>query len=373
MPDNDNLPEVYRKPAAQVDMRDRRTDSWTDVLQPVIDLVNFIGPAATEFVPKGLNNEGKLAAAVLYSRELGLPPMTGLSSVHVINGRAGISAETMRALIQQAGHQIRVTEMTDSRCVIKGRRRDEDEWVTASYTMNEADRSGDSKKNPNYRSRPAEMLLARASTRLARMAFADVIKGLTSTEELQDLAYDEQAPYDAPAVTAADSSQATVKRQPAKRRTRRSPAAQPADAPVVERRHAPLPAPRGQHAQGADRDVPQAGESGMPELVDVRPQAGEALPAGVDENGVVDGDVVVEDSPRPAARHDVQQIQMHLKRLGVEDRDERLMWVGIIAGHQVDSTTDLTAEESDRVIKELGRLRDHDSLVARCKELGDDE
>ena len=60
MPDNDNLPEVYRHPAEQVDMRDRRTDSWTDVLKPVIDLVNFIGPSATEFVPKGLNNEDGL-------------------------------------------------------------------------------------------------------------------------------------------------------------------------------------------------------------------------------------------------------------------------------------------------------------------------
>lgn len=368
MPDNDNLPEIYRQPAAQVDMRDRRTDSWTDVLQPVIDLVNFIGPAATEFVPKGLNNEGKLAAAVLYSRELGLPPMTGLSSVHVINGRAGISAETMRALIQQAGHQIRVTEMTDSRCIIKGRRRDEDEWVTTSYTMNEADRSGDSKKNPNYRTRPAEMLLARASTRLARMAFADVIKGLTSTEELQDLAYAEQVPpADAPAIAAADSTQTTVKRQPAKRRTRKP--AEP-QGPAPERQHAPLPAPRGAAGQAPAPDVPPVGESGVPELV-TSPVG--TLPAGVDENGVVDGDIVVEDSPRPAARHDVQQIQMHLKRLGAEERDERLMWVGIIAGHQIDSTTDLTAEEADKVIKELGRLRDHASLVARCNELGDDD
>lgn len=370
MPDNDNLPEVYRQPAAQVDMRDRRTDSWTDVLQPVIDLVNFIGPSATEFVPKGLNNEGKLAAAVLYSRELGLPPMTGLSSVHVINGRAGISAETMRALIQQAGHQIRVTEMTDSRCVIKGRRRDEDEWVTASYTMNEADRSGDSKKNPNYRTRPAEMLLARASTRLARMAFADVIKGLTSTEELQDLAYAEQVPADAPAIAPADTDQTTVKRQPAKRRTRKTTQPAESQGPAPERQHAPLPTPRGRTSQEPDPDVRPVGESGMPELV--TPPAG-TLPSGVDGNGVVDDDIVVEDSPRPAARHDVQQIQMHLKRLGAEDRDERLMWVGIIAGHQVDSTTDLTAEEADKVIKELGRLRDHGSLVARCKDLGDDE
>jgi hypothetical protein len=355
----ENLPEVRTtsQAPAQPDMRDRRTDSWTDVLMPTVNLAGNI--AATEFVPTGLRGSTeKVTAAILYSRELGLPPMTGLGSVHVINGKAGISAETMRALVQQAGHQIRTTEMTESRCVMKGRRRDEEDWVTASYTMNEADRAGDSKKNPNYRTRPAEMLLARCTTRLCRMAFADVIHGMASTEELDDLAAEDG---DTPAIEPVDSNQTAVKRAPKKRATRKKAEPEP-QGPAPERQHAPLPAPRGggHGYQDGPEQQPMVGEPSQ-----------EERPANVDSDGVVDADIVVDDTPKPAARHDVQQIQMHLKRLEVTDRAERLWWAGELSGRgEIASTTDLTAQEADRVIKELARVRDNASLVARGKELG---
>ncbi|MEA5054266.1 MAG: hypothetical protein VB093_12590, partial [Propionicimonas sp.] len=84
--------------ARQSDLRDVATDSWTDVLGDVINLAR--GIAGTEFVPNGLRGSiEKTSAAILYGRELGLPPMTALGSVHVVEGRAGISAEAMRALI----------------------------------------------------------------------------------------------------------------------------------------------------------------------------------------------------------------------------------------------------------------------------------
>lgn len=365
----ENLPEVRTtsQAPAQPDMRDRRTDSWTDVLMPTVNLAGNI--AATEFVPTGLRGSTeKVTAAILYSRELGLPPMTGLGSVHVINGKAGISAETMRALVQQAGHQIRTTEMTESRCVMKGRRRDEEEWVTASYTMSEADRAGDSKKNQNYRTRPAEMLLARCTTRLCRMAFADVIHGMASTEELDDLAAEDG---ETPAIEPSDSTQTTVKRQPAKRRTRKAKEPEP-QGPAPERQHAPLPSPRGggHGYQNGPQQQPMVGEPSAQEPAP-HPDQAQDRPANVDSDGVVDADVVVDDSPKPAARHDVQQIQMHLKRLEVTDRAERLWWAGELSGRgEISSTTDLTAEEADRVIKELTRVRDNASLVARGKELG---
>ena len=75
------------------------------------------GICGTEFVPAGLRGSmEKTTAAILYGRELGLPPMTALGSIHVIDGRAGTSAESMRALILQAGHELEIREMTTSRC-----------------------------------------------------------------------------------------------------------------------------------------------------------------------------------------------------------------------------------------------------------------
>lgn len=335
----ENLPEVRTtsQAPAQPDMRDRRTDSWTDVLMPTVNLAGNI--AGTEFVPTGLRGSTeKVTAAILYSRELGLPPMTGLGSVHVINGKAGISAETMRALVQQAGHQIRTTEMTESRCVMKGRRRDEEEWVTASYTMNEADRAGDSKKNQNYRTRPAEMLFARCTTRLCRMAFADVIHGMASTEELDDLAAEDG---EAPAIEPTDPSQTTVKRAPRKRASRKKAEPEP-QGPAPERQHAPLPAPRQAPTQ----------------------------PAVDEQTGEIQDAIVVEDTPAPASAHDVSTMAMHFKRLGVEDREERLWWVSSFTNRELSSSKEMTAQEADSVIKELGKLPDNGALVARGKELG---
>ena len=53
----------------------------------------------TEFVPKTLRNSAPAtAAAIMYGREVGLPPMTSLTQTHVIEGRPAMSAEAMRAM-----------------------------------------------------------------------------------------------------------------------------------------------------------------------------------------------------------------------------------------------------------------------------------
>lgn len=183
------------------DLRDVATDSWTDVLGDVVTLSR--GIAGTEFVPAGLRGSvEKTTAAILYGRELGLPPMTALGSIHVIDGRAGTSAESMRALILQAGHELEIREMTTSRCRIAGRRRGSESWTEAVAAKAEFDqvrirtRGGSMKltEKDNWRNWPAEMLLARATTRLARMMFADVIHGMRSTEELSDMTETGQAP-----------------------------------------------------------------------------------------------------------------------------------------------------------------------------------
>lgn len=89
------------RPAAAPALINPTTDSWTAVLHDVVALAQNINQ--TEFVPKDLRGSApKVAAAILHGRELGLPPMTSLAGVHVIQGRPGVSAELMRALIQQS-------------------------------------------------------------------------------------------------------------------------------------------------------------------------------------------------------------------------------------------------------------------------------
>mgnify|MGYP001551198359 CR=1 FL=1 len=331
----------------------RDTDSWAPMLPAVADLAEKI--CGTEFVPTSLRNSvPKTAAAILFGRELGLPPMTALGSVHVIQGRAGMYAETMRAMIQASGHEIRVTEMTETRCVIKGRRRGDDEWVTASYSMAEAVKAGDAAKNPNYKSRPADMLLARASGRLAKMHFADVIKGLGVAEELSTLGGDvvEVAQVAAPAPGEVESG-------PVASVGRRRPSE------PVENRATAAPAPR----QRMTRPAPKTATAPPP----APPAAAETAPATeVVDAEVIDehtGEVTVDEQRRKVTTY----VIMQWDRLKVAQREERLYLTGEVVGRAVASTNDLTAQELSALADELGKARDIRALQAQIDQRKIDE
>ena len=79
-------------------------DSWTAVLGDVGDLATKI--ARTEFVPKGLQgNPAGVAAAILTGREMNLGPMASLRGIHIVEGRASLTAEMLAARILAAGHE----------------------------------------------------------------------------------------------------------------------------------------------------------------------------------------------------------------------------------------------------------------------------
>lgn len=346
---NNALVPVDRSPS-------RDTDSWVEVIEKVVYLAENI--CNTEFVPKDFRNSvPKTTAAVLHGRELGLPPMTALSSVHVIQGRVGTYAETQRALIQAAGHELRTTEMTETRCVIKGRRRGEEEWATASYTMSEAERSGDARKNPNYQSRPADMLLARATGRLAKMHFADVIKGLSAVEELRDLAEEpetEVVQLQAPARSTEPpqaAEETTVGRRPQKARPKPAQKKEePAAAPAPQRTRVARPAPKAAPASEPEEALVDAPEEPQP-----------------DEDGVIEAQLVEETDEEREARQmkgAVIKVMQHFERLQVTDREERLWYTGQILQKEVTTTKDLVLEDLNRIVSTLGLCKDLGKLDA---------
>lgn len=191
-------------------------DSWVDVVRDVSTLATQI--ADTDFVPKGLRgNPAAVTAAVLYGREVGLGPMAALQSINVVHGKPSISAEMMRALVLQAGHELEFTDSTATRCVVRGRRGGSTAWTEATFTFDEAKAAGLTGSNQNYRTRPAEMLVARATTRLCRRLFADVIHGLWSAEEADDYAAEETTSAGvagAPVVTGKRTAQRKTRTKP---------------------------------------------------------------------------------------------------------------------------------------------------------------
>ncbi|MCA1596109.1 MAG: hypothetical protein LC772_06760 [Chloroflexi bacterium] len=141
--------------------------------------------ADTEFVPVALRKRpAAVLACIAAGRELGIGPMQSLQKIHVIQGRPSLSAELMRSLVLSSGHQFCVTEYTDQRVTVVGRRRGEAREMTVSFGHEEARRAGLAGKDGGMYSKfPRSMYLARATSELGRALFPDVLAGFSYTPE----------------------------------------------------------------------------------------------------------------------------------------------------------------------------------------------
>ena len=144
--------------------------------------------ARTSFVPKAFQNKpDEVTAAILAGQEMGLSPMAALRSMHVIQGVAALSAIALRGLVQSKGHEIWTEELTATRAIVCGRRKGSDQVERVIWSMDRATKAGFVQKNPNYKSQPQNMLLARATSECARLIAADALMGMPySFEELAD-------------------------------------------------------------------------------------------------------------------------------------------------------------------------------------------
>ena len=320
---------AIREPSAPAVVSD--LDSWTQIAGQVIKLANEIYD--TPFVPDGLRGSvPATAAAILAGRELGLGPMTSLANVHVIKGKPSLSAALMRALILAQGHQIETVSITDTRVVLRGRRKGEATWEEASFTADQAKHA-----RIDLGGYPQDKLYARATSRLARRKFADVIAGMPySAEELEDGEADEGAVTDpGPGAIEAPKTAARTARRASAKAPERPVAAVPDSGPAAVTGSALPPLP------GEDEDGPAP--SGQP--------AGQEPAAG----------------PSLASSGQAGIIARHFQRLGFTDdeRPQRLAITATIAGcDEVSSTKDLTQEQAKTVADTLSRCKDRDRLIA---------
>lgn len=162
----DNLPEVAR-PLSPAEV------SWK-VAQKI---------ANTPFVPTAFRGKPEsVYAAVLYGEELGLGPMQSLTQIHVIEGKPSLAPEGMRGLVLKAGHRIDVKTASNDKVVLYGRRADSGSEATVEWTMKDAQLAGLAGRGA-WKTYPRAMLMARATSELCRMLFADIIAGLSYTPE----------------------------------------------------------------------------------------------------------------------------------------------------------------------------------------------
>ncbi len=342
------------------DLVKRDTDGWAAVLPAVGDLAGKV--AQTEFVPDAMRGKpAVVAAAILYGRELGLEPMTSLRSVNIIKGRPALTAEAMRAMVLAAGHDIRFQEMTSARCVIVGRRKGQDDTTTVTFTMDDAKKMGVG-GGQQYAKMPRQMLAARATSELCRLIFADVIGGLISDVEAEDIEGTEPLATVTPMTTA----------------RRKSPVKA---APKPDETVTPTPA---DEEPVLDDDVIDA------EIVDEvkpKPVLDEVDQAIANVTDVMDAEIIDERASGPAAAREalkraqgpkpegvitakqLKALQAGFQACGISDRDQRLAIAASLAGRpDLASANDLTAAEAKDVLDGLGFAQATDNPAATLKE-----
>lgn len=114
---------------------------------------------------------------------LGIPVMTALNGVHVIDGKPTISPALMSALVRRAGHKLRVSG-DDTHAVAEVIRADDPDFTFRSeWTLDRAKRAGLAGRG-SWGKYPAAMLKARAISEVCRDACQEVVAGVYTPEEL---------------------------------------------------------------------------------------------------------------------------------------------------------------------------------------------
>lgn len=146
------------------------------------------------FAESGVFPDIKTAAQgyvkILAGKEIGLSPMQSINSFYFVNGRLGIVAQGMSALIKKSGkYDYEIDKHTTEECQINFYRIDgekKDKIGESRFDIKMAAKAGIVNKD-NWKNYPANMLFARALANGARWFTPDAISGFYTVEELQDI------------------------------------------------------------------------------------------------------------------------------------------------------------------------------------------
>jgi hypothetical protein len=282
-----------------------RLGQWAEAADAAHKIASAL--CRTTFCPEPYRDKpGEATAAILAGAEIGLSPLAALNAFDPIQGRAAAKAITLRAAVLSFGHEIELVESTPARCRMRGRRRGSEAWQEVEWTITRAQQLGLANKN-QWRSQPTAMLVARATSELARLVAADVILGIGyAAEELQD-ALDEK------------------------------PAAGPRK--VQRQKVEPKAIPQATDT-AEDDDLLGSGEP-SPE-----PQA---EPPKIAE--------------QPATPEQLRALGITWSRIGVTDNLERHTLTGLMVGRDIgDTTKNLTVTEASQLLDKLSKIKDREQL-----------
>lgn len=157
----------------------------------VAAMSNFLSSTAP------MSNQNQRAAdaffVVMYGREIGIPAMTALKTIYVIDGKPSCSGQAMLALLRRGGCEVDLPDPADVKDKATVRiRRPGGEWKSYSFTKEMAQQAGLLTREKTWGKYYQQMMIWRAVSMAARMEASDIVSGLYTVEEIApDTAVDE--------------------------------------------------------------------------------------------------------------------------------------------------------------------------------------
>jgi hypothetical protein len=165
--------------------------------------------ANSSLVPKDYRGQpGNVIVAIQMGQEIGLKPMQAIQGIAVINGRPCIWGDALIGLVRKSELCEYVKETFNGELMIatcESKRAFESEPHITSFSLSDAQAAGLTKKPGPWQQYRKRMLQMRARGFNLRDNFADVLKGLSLAEEMQDVESLKQI-NDAPATKSAKAS-----------------------------------------------------------------------------------------------------------------------------------------------------------------------
>jgi len=165
--------------------------------QTFAELERFAERAAkSTLVPKDfIGRPDNIIIAVQWGHEIGLGPLQAMQNIAVINGRPAIWGDAMLALVRGSGVCAYVREASEGQgdnmvAVCRCARKGEEGETVVRFSVEDAKRAGLWGKGGPWQQYPRRMLQLRARGFALRDAFPDVLRGVISGEEAQDISAD---------------------------------------------------------------------------------------------------------------------------------------------------------------------------------------
>lgn len=142
--------------------------------------------ALSQLLPQALRQKpADVMAIILTGRELGLAPMQAIRGIHIISGKASLSADLMGALVKRSPtcEYLILAESSGTVATYKTKRRGEPGESTLSFTIAQAQAAG--LNGDNWKKYPDAMLRARALAAICRAVYPDLCLGLYDSDSAE--------------------------------------------------------------------------------------------------------------------------------------------------------------------------------------------